>query len=153
MDISQTFVKRCIGLPGDRIRLVDKNLILNGKAVTEPYVVHKAEYFDPYRDDFPIPNVHIPSPASDMLRNHVVNGEVVVPPGFYFAMGDNRDHSSDSRYWGFVPRANIIGKPRDLIGRTMRPPAISPIPLSVPGTFWICWSISPLRRDGSGPSV
>ena len=53
VDISQTFVKRCIGVPGDRIRLVDKNLILNGKAVDEPYVYHKAEYFDPYRDDFP----------------------------------------------------------------------------------------------------
>jgi signal peptidase I len=111
VDISQTFVKRCIGVPGDRIRLMDKNLILNGKEVAEPYVVHKAEYMDPYRDDFPLSGVHIPSPASDMLRNHVVNDEVVVPPGFYFAMGDNRDLSSDSRYWGFVPRANIIGKP------------------------------------------
>jgi signal peptidase I len=110
-DLSQTFVKRCIGVPGDHIRLVDKNLILNGKAVQEPYVYHKAEYFDPYRDDFPLAAIHAPRLALDMLENHVESGEVVVPPDFYFAMGDNRDSSSDSRYWGFVPRANIIGKP------------------------------------------
>jgi len=112
IDIKQTFVKRCIGVPGDRIRLVNKQLFLNGKAVREPYVYHKTEYIDSYRDNFPgEPNVHVPEPAMDMLSNHVQNGEIVVPPDHYFAMGDNRDSSLDSRYWGFVPRDNIIGKP------------------------------------------
>jgi signal peptidase I len=112
IDIRQTFVKRAIGVPGDHIRLADKNLILNGHAVKEPYVYHKTEYIDSYRDNFPSdPNVHVSEPAIDMLTNHVKDGEVVVPPGYVFAMGDNRDSSLDSRYWGFVPRENIVGKP------------------------------------------
>jgi signal peptidase I len=112
VDIGQTFVKRAIGIPGDRIRLVNKQLILNGVAVKEPYVYHKTEYIDSYRDNFPNdPNMPVGEGAHDMLANHVKNGEVVVPPGYVFAMGDNRDSSLDSRYWGFVPRDNIIGKP------------------------------------------
>jgi signal peptidase I len=112
VNIQDTFVKRAIGLPGDRIRLVNKQLILNGKPVNEPYVYHKTEYIDSYRDNFPNePNLPVVESAHDMLEHHVVNGEVVVPPGYIFAMGDNRDSSLDSRYWGFVPRENIIGKP------------------------------------------
>jgi signal peptidase I len=112
VDINQTFVKRCIGIPGDRIRLVNKQLVLNGHTVKEPYVYHKSELIDSYRDNFPSePNTFMADPAHDMLASHVVNGEVIVPPGYYFAMGDNRDSSLDSRYWGFVPRGNIIGKP------------------------------------------
>ena len=95
VDIQQTFVKRCIGVPGDHIRLVNKQLILNGHPVNEPYVYHKSGYIDSYRDNFPdSPGFGATEAAQDMLQNHVVNGEVVVPPGYYFAMGDNRDSSS-----------------------------------------------------------
>jgi signal peptidase I len=113
VDIKQTFVKRCMGVPGDRIRLVNKQVYLNGVKLDEPYKVHKTDYFDSYRDNFPgEPNFGSVEPSAiDMLTHHVVNGEVVVPPNYYFAMGDNRDSSLDSRYWGFVPRENIIGKP------------------------------------------
>jgi signal peptidase I len=111
-DIKQTFVKRVMGVAGDHIHLVDKRVWLNGHLLEEPYVVHKTEYLDSYRDNFPNdPNTPIYPGAQAMLERNVKNGEVVVPPGYFFAMGDNRDYSLDSRYWGFVPRENIIGKP------------------------------------------
>jgi signal peptidase I len=112
VDIKQTFVKRCIGVPGDRIRIENKQLILNGKKAEEPYKFHKTDYFDSYRDTFPSePNTRVMDGQAEMLQKHVLNGEIVVPPNAYFALGDNRDSSLDSRYWGFVPRENIIGKP------------------------------------------
>ncbi len=113
IDLHQTFVKRIVGVPGDRLRILDKLLWVNGRRADEPYVVFKSDYIDAYRDNFPsVPtSMQIYEPAMRMLREHVRDGEVVVPEGRYFAMGDNRDQSLDSRYWGFVPRDHIIGKP------------------------------------------
>lgn len=108
----ENYIKRIVGVPGDHLKLVNKNLFINGKQVTEPYIVHKTSYIDSYRDNFPTePNTRLADSAYKMLSDNVQNGEVVIPPDSYFAMGDNRDNSLDSRYWGFVPRENIIGKP------------------------------------------
>ena len=95
------YVKRVVGLPGDRITIESKKLLINGKPVEEPYVVHT--------DDQVIPDQRqgmLPEPWRS--RDHY--GPFTVPPGQYFAMGDNRDHSYDSRYWGPVPRELIKGR-------------------------------------------
>lgn len=114
LDIRQNYIKRVMGLPGDRLHLVDKVVYLNGHPLTEPYVIHKRSFVDPYVDNFPGPAEPPPGlrpEALAMLKADVRNGELVVPAGFIFAMGDNRDESDDSRLWGLVPRANVVGKP------------------------------------------
>ena len=113
-DPSVHLVKRVIGLPGDRIHLLDGVVYRNDVALTEPYAVHRRAPEDTFRDDFPNMNTMDGAVNTNWwikLRGLVRNGEITVPADSYFVMGDNRNNSEDSRYWGFVPREAIVGKP------------------------------------------
>jgi signal peptidase I len=107
-------VKRVVGVPGDRLRIEDGRVFVNGQVQDEPYAVFEPAASNPFRDDFPA-KVYT-DPEVDPLwwrqmQNLTRNGELVVPPGEYFVLGDNRNHSLDSRFWGFVPRSQIVARP------------------------------------------
>jgi len=109
-------VKRVIGVPGDRIHLRAGIVYLNSVAQNEPRAAKPtvANYI-PYRDDFPsIPGTNVPGVTAEWsldLPAHIEGEDLVVPPDSFFAMGDNRTNSLDGRFWGFVPRSNLIGRP------------------------------------------
>jgi len=98
-DLEIDYVKRVIGLPGDIISIRSKKVSVNGRELDEPYVTH----ID--RRTFP-EGMYLPEPYRS--RDHF--GPFKVPAGHYFAMGDNRDDSNDSRFWGTLPRANVKGR-------------------------------------------
>ncbi len=93
LDKSKDYIKRIIGIPGDKIEVRDKVVYRNGKALDEPYAIHEDKHI---------------LPAAFQPRDNF--GPIVVPPKSYFMMGDNRDSSYDSRFWGFVKRKDLIGK-------------------------------------------
>ena len=111
---SQHFVKRVVGVPGDRVRLINKRVYVNGAPLTESYVRYISDTPDNFRDNFPRPDMVAAGLEANwylQMQKLVENNQLIVPQGHYFALGDNRDISSDSRYWGFVPSENIIGRP------------------------------------------
>lgn len=127
VDPALHLVKRVIGLPGDQLRLRDGRVWIDGHALSEPYAVYLPSAADSYRDDFP--RLDRADPAVDsrwwiQMHSLVANGELTIPPDSYFVLGDNRNNSEDSRYWGLVPRAAIVGKPF-LVYFSLKEPAVS----------------------------
>jgi signal peptidase I len=117
-------VKRVVGMPGDRLRIANGRVTVNGVPLREPYAVFEPAAPNPFRDDFPAriytdPNV---DPAWwKQMQSLIRNGELVVPQGEYFVLGDNRNHSKDSRFWGFVGRQQIVARPLVIYFSLFRP--------------------------------
>jgi signal peptidase I len=127
-------IKRVVGIPGDHIRIDDGRVEVNGQPLDEPYAAFEPAPADPFRDNFPSHDYHdLPIVSVDWwheIPKLTQNGELVVPPGMYFMLGDNRNHSDDSRYWGLVPRQAIIARPLVIYFSLRRPSAtdVEPAP-------------------------
>jgi signal peptidase I len=117
-------VKRVIGIPGDRLHIADGRVTVNGVLLDEPYAAFEPAAPNPFRDNFP--GAVYTDPQVDpewwkLMQSLTRGGDLVVPPGQYFVLGDNRNHSKDSRFWGFVPRQAIVARPLVIYFSVSRP--------------------------------
>ena len=113
-DRSKNFVKRLIGVAGDTVEMRDGTVWLNGHPLTERYVVHVEPNADPSTEEFRWQRDYLVKRAEASMGYHPSRnnwGPLIVPPKSYFVLGDNRDNSYDSRYWGFVPDSLVKGQP------------------------------------------
>ena len=117
-------VKRVIGVPGDRLRIESGQVVVNDIPIREPYVAFEPAAPSKFRDNFPARVYTDPDVDPEwwkQMQTLTQNGELVVPPDKYFVLGDNRNHSFDSRSWGFVPRQAIIARPLVIYFSVRRP--------------------------------
>ena len=117
-------VKRVLGIPGDRIRIEDGRVTVNGVVLEEPYAAFEPAAPNQFLDNFPASEYTDPDVDPEWWRQMqklTQNGELVVPANDYFVLGDNRNHSYDSRSWGFVPREAIIARPVVIYFSVRRP--------------------------------
>lgn len=142
VDRKKSFIKRVVGIPGDRLHTHDRKLYRNGSEVEEDYVVYKIHGMD-RRREFP---AFTESPLAGqpegmlqrkMLESNQQDGEIVVPDGEYFVLGDNRDNSLDSRHFGFVDRSDIVASPLMIYSSYESDPTSgSPTPHTILNTRW-----------------
>jgi signal peptidase I len=117
-------IKRVIGLPGDRLRIDNGQVVINGSPLEEPYVAFEPTPANPYLEHFPTSNYtdsRVEPNWWKQLQADTKNGELVIPQDAYFMLGDNRNNSRDSRYWGFVNRSEIVARPLVIYFSLTRP--------------------------------